>query len=155
LAVDLGLRAGLAVYGEDGRLQSCRSIHFGTVGRMKRTLVQVVNQVDGLSVACLEGDRHLADLWARAAERRGARVLRAAAESWRAIVLFPREARDGVTAKGSAVPLARRVVAWSGLSQPRTMVDDTAEAVLLGLWGVMEVGWLGPEALREVRAAGR
>ena len=153
--MDLGLRAGLAVYGDDGRLQSCRSVNFGTVGRLKRAVHPVIHRVGDLAVLCVEGDRHHADLWAKEAERHGARVLRVAPETWRARVLLPREARDGPGAKESAGLLARRVMTWSGLPQPRTLVDDAAEAVMLGLWGVVEVGWLPAASLREVRATGR
>ncbi len=38
LAVDLGVRCGLAVFGADGRLLSYRSTNFGSVARMKNAV---------------------------------------------------------------------------------------------------------------------
>jgi len=34
------------------------------------------------------------------------------------------------------------VIAWSHKAQPAALRHDTAEAILAGLWGVLEVGWL-------------
>ena len=36
LAVDLGLKTGLAVFGEDGKLVRYRSQNYGTVARLKK-----------------------------------------------------------------------------------------------------------------------
>jgi hypothetical protein len=45
--------------------------------------------------------------------------------------------------------LARRVIAWSEARRPTSLRHDAAEAILTGLWGVLEVGWLDslPEEL--------
>ncbi len=96
LAVDLGVKTGLALYGQDGRLLWYRSQNFGTAERLRR------------------------------------------------------EQRSGVQAKESATDLARRVIIWSGARRPTSLRDDAAEAILIGLWGTLEVGWLGhlPAAVR-------
>jgi len=38
--------------------------------------------------------------------------------------------------------IARRVVEWSETSRPTSLRHDAAEAILIGLWGVIDVGWL-------------
>jgi len=39
---------------------------------------------------------------------------------------------------------------WSGARRPTSLRDAAAEAILIGLWGALEVGWLAalPEAVR-------
>ena len=37
---------------------------------------------------------------------------------------------------------ARRIIEWSGAPRPTSLRHDAAEAVLIGFWGVLEVGWL-------------
>jgi hypothetical protein len=37
------------------------------------------------------------------------------------------------------------VIDWSGAARPTSLRHDAAEAVLVGLWGVIDAGWLeGP-----------
>jgi len=38
--------------------------------------------------------------------------------------------------------MARRVILWSGVQKPTSLRHDAAEAILAGLWGVIDVGWL-------------
>lgn len=141
LAVDLGLRTGLALYGEDGRLLWYRSQNFGSAPRLRRAVPALLGEA-GLAWLVLEGGGPLADIWEREAARRGIPVLRIGAETWRERLLLPREQRTGKQAKGNADGLARRVIEWSGAPRPTSLRHDAAEAVLAGLWGVLEVEWL-------------
>ncbi|MFP2902614.1 hypothetical protein ACLEQD_40940, partial [Corallococcus sp. 4LFB] len=50
--------------------------------------------------------------------------------------------RSGALAKDAADGLARRVIDWSHAPRPTSLRHDAAEAILLGLWGALEVGWL-------------
>ena len=72
------------------------------------------------------------------------------AEAWRRQFLYAREQRSGVQAKERATELARRIIIWSGARRPTSLRDDAAEAILIGLWGALEVGWLAqiPAAMR-------
>ncbi len=142
LAIDLGIRTGLAVYGHDGRLRAYRSHNFGSAARLKRGAPRVLDELPELSLLVMEGGGPLADIWAREADRRGVPVRRVAAEEWRARLLYPRQHRDTRHAKGSADHLARRVIEWSGAPRPTSLRHDAAEAILLGLWSVLEAGWL-------------
>ena len=150
LAVDLGVRTGLAVYGGDGRLLSYRSQNFGSAARLRRALPALLQAERDLAWVVIEGGGPLGDAWTREASRRGVATLRISAEDWRRILLYPREQRTGVQAKLTADVLARRVIEWSGAPRATSLRHDAAEAILIGLWGVLEIGWLAeiPPALR-------
>jgi hypothetical protein len=150
LAVDVGLRAGLALFGEDGRLRWYRSHNFGSVARLRRGARSILQEIPGLAWLALEGGGTLADVWAAEAERRGAQVLQTGAESWREALLLQREQRSGPQAKHNADELARRIIAWSGAPRPTSLRHDAAEAIALGLWAALQVGWLAelPVTLR-------
>lgn len=142
LAIDLGLRCGLARYDRAGRLVAFRSTHFGSRAALKRGALGVLVAEGPLEHLVLEGDRALGDVWARVAEKRGVAVTRVSAERWRPDLLLPREQRSGQDAKRHADTLARRVIAWSGAPKPTSLTDDAAEAILIGWWAVVAVaGW--------------
>lgn len=142
LAIDLGLRAGLALYGGDGRLVSYRSHNFGSLARLRRGAHTILGEQPELAWLVLEGGGNIAEVWQREAERRRLRTLQIGAETWRGRLLYQREQRSGLQAKHSADELARRVIAWSGAPRPTSLRHDAAEAIMVGLWGVLEVGWL-------------
>jgi hypothetical protein len=142
LAVDLGLHIGLACYQVDGRLRWFRSQHFATHAALKRAVDHLLDGSPGLAHLVLEGGGQTATAWQHAARRRGIGVQRIAAEQWRQRLLLPRQQRDAQAAKHSASAAARQVIAWSGLAAPRTLQHHAAEAILLGLWGVLKLGWL-------------
>ena len=151
LAVDLGLRTGLALYGRDGRLVAYRSQNLGTRARLRRAAAGVLAEHGGLERLVLEGGGALADLWAGAGARAGLAVRVIDADVWRRALLLPRERRSGAGAKAAADGLARAVIAWSGAPRPKgALRHDAAEAVGAGLWGVLDAGWLGavPDAVR-------
>lgn len=150
LAVDIGVKTGLALYGQDGRLLWYRSQNFGTAERLRRGVQSVLDTLPHLAWLVLEGGGPLADIWLRAATRRHIPVRQISAEAWRRQFLYAREQRSGAQAKDRATALARRVIAWSGARQPTSLRDDAAEAILIGLWGALEVGWLAylPEVVR-------
>ena len=150
LAVDLGVKTGLALYRRDGRLQWYRSQNFGTAARLRRGIRGVLTDIPHLAWLVLEGGGVLADMWGREAERLGIARRRIGAEAWRQRLLYPREQRSGAEAKHRAAAIARQVIVWSEARRPTSLRTDAAEAILIGLWGALEVGWLAqlPEALR-------
>jgi hypothetical protein len=149
LAVDLGLRTGYALYGRDGTLRWYRSKNFGSAARLRRGAAGLLGEVPDLAWLVLEGGGSLAEIWEREARRRKVGVLRVQADEWRRTLLYPRERTDGRSAKRNAGELARRVIRGSSAAAPTSLRHDAAEAVLTGLWGVLEVGWLEkiPEGL--------
>jgi hypothetical protein len=142
LAVDLGLKTGLALYGQDGRLRWYRSKNFGTTARLKRAVYGLLKEIPDLAMLVVEGGGGIAEIWEHEAHKRGIPVRRITAEDWRKELLYPREQRDGASAKENAGELAGRVISWSGLRRPTAPRHDAAEAILIGLWGVLELGWL-------------
>jgi len=143
LAVDLGIKTGLVLYGRDGRLRWYRSKNFGSAARLRRGIYGLLREIPELTRIVLEGGGSVADIWEREAGRRGIPVRRISAEDWRRMLFYPREMRSGVQAKQNAVEMARRVIEWSGASRPTSLRHDAAEAILVGLWGVVDAGWLG------------
>lgn len=142
LAVDVGVRTGLAVYRDDGRLIWYRSRNFGAASRLKRAIPALLHEAFDPTYVVLEGGGPLAEHWATAAERHGSRVRRVSAEEWRAMFLLPRDQCTGEQAKRVADEIARRVVEWSDAPRPTSLRHDAAEAILIGLWGVIDAGWL-------------
>lgn len=150
LAVDIGIRSGLALYGDNGLLQWYRSHNFGTATRLRRGVHSILSDIPDVQWVVLEGGGNLATIWEYEVERRALRVRQVYAEQWRQRLMLPREQRSGQQAKDVANGLARRVIAWSNAPRPTSLRHDAAEAILVGLWGVLDVGWL-PELPAELR----
>ena len=150
LAVDAGLRAGIAVFGSDGRLERYRSTNFGSPKRLRSAAYGVMKELDGLERVIVEGGGSIVEPWMREAHRGGLGFTQVQAGVWRKVLLLPRDQRSGTAAKEQADELARRVITWSGAPRPTSLRHDAAEAILIGLWGAIEVGWLTelPDVLR-------
>lgn len=142
LAVDLGLKTGLALFRENGKLVWYRSHNFGTTERLKRGVPGILDEITDLAALIIEGGGNLATVWEKEAERRAVPVYRIGAEKWRQMFLFTREQRTGSAAKQHAGEIARKVIEWSGVDRPTALRHDTAEAIMIGLWGLLRVGWL-------------
>ena len=136
LAVDCGLRTGLALYDLSGRLLWHRSHNFGNRTRMKKAVRQILRGIDGLVGVTVEGGGPLADIWIKETQRCGCAVTLLQAETWRRQLLLPRQQRSGRQAKQAAVELAARVIARSGLGRPNSLRHDAAEAILAGWWQI-------------------
>ena len=147
LAVDLGLRSGLALYDSRGRLIRYRSTNFGSMSRLKRGVRGVLAPLENLDWVIVEGDRRLGEVWEGGAGYRGADFDWVSPERWRRQLLLPRKQRSGAAAKQEADVLARRVIRWSELKGPTSLRHDAAEAILIGLWAVLALGWLGRSPL--------
>lgn len=142
LAIDLGIRTGLALYGQDGKLRWYRSQNFGTTTRLRRGVHTLLHEIPDVTWLIMEGGGTLATIWEREATRYNIAVRQISAETWRTTLLHPREQRRGHEAKHHADTLARRVIEWSGARRPTSLRHDAAEAILIGLWGVLELAWL-------------
>ena len=149
LAVDVGVRTGLALYGDDGRLRWYRSHNLGSIARLRRAAPAFISEY-GATVVVAEGGGSVADVWEAACDRLGVDYIRVSAERWRAELLLARDQRTGEDAKRTASAIARRVIEWSGAPRPTSLRHDAAEAILVGLWGVVRLGWL-PAIPRELR----
>ncbi len=151
LAVDLGVRTGLACWGDDGRLRWYRSQNFGDAARLRRAIPGLLGAEPDLAWLVLEGGGALAGAWAREGDRRALTVRQTSAEEWRALFLLPREHGTGPQMKVVADRLARRAIAFGEGPRPTSLRHDAAEAILIGLYGALSAGWirrLPPELLR-------
>lgn len=151
LAVDLGLRTGLALFAQSGKLRWYRSSHFASRKILKKGAYPIIKEIEDLAWLVAEGDRQLFEIWNKPAQRRGVRSFVVAPERWRRVMLYSREQRCGEDAKRFADSRARRIIEWSGAPKPTSLKHDVAEAILIGMWGVVEVGWLEklpPELVR-------
>ncbi len=120
LAVDLGLRTGLAKYGQNGRLLWYRSQHYANRQALRRAIRGLLDAEPDLSELVIEGGGPLAVAWTRAAERRSIRVEMVSAETWRRVFLRECESERRDDAKDAADRLARQVIEWSGAgARPR------------------------------------
>ena len=150
LAVDLGLRSGLALYGSDGRLINYRSTHFGSLKRLKKGIPGIFRSLESVRHVVAEGDRNLGEIWQKNARTQGALFQLVSPEKWRSELLLPRNQKNRKVAKYAADILARKVIAWSELRRPTSLRHDAAEAILIGLWAVLELGWLPSNPLNTV-----
>jgi len=146
LAVDAGLRFGLAWFDQAGRLRRYRSQHAPNRGVLRRAARAALDEEPDVAVLVLEGGGPIADLWRGLAERRGLRVLQISAEEWREELLLRRERRSGQAAKQTADGLARRLIEECGAKRPTSLRHDAAEAILAGAWAVRRLGWGTEEA---------
>lgn len=151
LAVDLGLTTGLALYDRCGKLRWYRSQNYGNMARLRRAIHGLFGSIPDLEFVLVEGGGDIAELWEREASRRGVAVRRVSAETWRRHILYPREQRSGTAAKSRSKDLARKIIEWSGIRLLKSLRHHTAEAILIGLWGTLQLGWLDrlPQGLRQ------
>ena len=139
LAVDLGLNAGLASFDTSGRLRWARSTRFGTKTRLKKAIPSLL--APEIEVMVSEGDAGLRAQWERVAKPKGIQLLSVTPEIWRKRLLLSREQRTGAGAKKVAQVLALRLFDDANLPRPPSLRHDAAEAILIGLWAVYELGW--------------
>ena len=142
LAVDLGLKTGLALYDREKGLQWYRSQNFGSPSRLKRGVQNILQNTSDVVHIVIEGGGGLADIWISVAERRKINVIHIGAEKWRQELLYDRQHRSGLLAKRHADSIARRVIEIYGASRPTSLRHDAAEAILIGLWATRKVGWI-------------
>jgi len=152
LAVDVGLHTGLALFTSDGKLLWYRSHHLSSPGKLKRIITHLLDRAPQPTRLILEGSGSLADSWFREAERRNLPIRQIHAEDWRNKLLLPRQRRNGQQAKQSAIKMAGLAIAQLGDKQPTALRHDTAEAVMVGVYGLLELGWLAGQPLKSLLA---
>ncbi len=142
LAVDLGLKMGMALFDGAGRLRWYRSHHFANNSALRRSVHRILREIENLEIVCIEGGGNLGVIWEREASKLNIAFQRIGAETWRNDLLFPRDRRSGKQAKRKADEIARKVIGWSDAPRPTSLRHDASEAILIGLWGVLDAGWL-------------
>ena len=131
LAVDLGLKTGLCLYDEHGRLIWYRSRNYGSRPRLKRAVPSVLSEAGFPDILVIEGGGDLVAPWVNEAKRHGIRIRQINAEAWRRELLLPREQHHGPDAKRNADKLARKIIDWSNAKKPTSLRHDAAEAICI------------------------
>ncbi len=134
LAIDVGMKAGLAWFDDDGTLIRARSTRFANRATLKRALPSIWTELPGVRQVVLEGQGDIADIFRKSALRAALPVQQFSAEEWRKDMLLARERRTGRQAKATAESLAMRIAHECGKPPRCAYDDDAAEAVLFGLW---------------------
>jgi hypothetical protein len=141
LAVDAGVRTGLALLDREGRLLWCRSHNLGTTARLKKAAARVLFELPLLQYLIIEGGGQTAGIWEHAATKRSLPCMIIQAEDWRVDFLLPRQRLSGQKAKAAACALVGTILRREGGSSPTTPGHDAAEAALIGLWAAVQLGW--------------
>lgn len=142
LAVDVGLHTGLALFNDQSRLRWYRSHHISSAAKLKKVIGKLLREPPRPTHLFLEGGGPLVELWQQEATKLALQVEQLHAEQWRRKLLYTRQQRSGSQAKQEADGLARQVIERLGGKKPTSLRHDTAEAILIGLYGLLTLGWL-------------
>ncbi len=142
LAVDLGIKTGLALFNKNCKLEWFRSKNFGNKAQLGRAVFNLLKEIDNLEYLVVEGGGQLFYIWEKEAIRRGIKVIQIQANTWRKELLLMREQRTGQQAKGFAIKLAVEIIKQRAEKKHISINDDAAEAILSGYWALKEVKWL-------------
>ena len=142
LAVDLGLRTAWALYDSEGLLQRFESRRFQNRSQLKCGVPAVLRTLPDVDVIVAEGDAKLAKVWFACREGWETELIHA--ERWRRDLFDPRDHRSGSEAKASAIRFAEKIICADQAGFAKRLNDDTAEAVLVGYWAVLNRGWRHP-----------
>lgn len=142
LAVDLGLRCGLACYTQQGQLAWYRSTHFPSPRALRQAVYKLLRH-NGISHLVLEGGGQLVCPWQKAAWQLDIALTCLDAGQWRQQLLRPQMQTSQQQAKSAAQKLALQVIPWAQGPAPRTTLrHDSAEAILVGLYMLWRWGWI-------------
>lgn len=142
LSVDLGVKTGFAMYNSEGRLLWYKSHNFGNKVRLKKAIPWIVNREEGITHLIIEGGGPLRKIWDTFLERKNIEVIHCMAEDWRKDLLLQRERRKAKQAKARALYYAEKVIGKLSDNKLGTLNDNTAEAILIGLWGMKKLNWI-------------
>lgn len=139
LAVDAGIRTGLALFNDSGKLVWYRSHNMGSLSSLKKAVYPLLKSIGNLSFLVIEGGGPIVRVWLNAATKLGISTQQIDAAVWRRDILYQREYRNGPQAKASAIHRAQQVIELSGAPSQNTPTHDAAEAILIGLWAFMNM----------------
>jgi len=142
LAVDVGLHTGLALFSAQPQLLWYRSHHISAPAKLKKVISKLLREHPRPNYLLLEGGGPLAELWLSEAEKLSIDANQIHAQQWRERLFYARQYRNGPQAKREADGLARQVIELLGGKKPTSLRHDTAEAILIGIYGLLQLGWL-------------
>jgi hypothetical protein len=142
LAVDLGIKTGFALYSSDLRLHWYRSQNFGSSARLRKAIPWLLNQEEDLAHVIIEGGGPLLKIWNAELIKRNLNVIRIMADHWRNKLLYHREQTSRSEAKANAIVYAAKVIDKLSVRKTTPPDNNTAEAILIGLYGMQQLGWI-------------
>ena len=168
MSVDLGLRTGVSLFDESGRLRRFANFRFESAEELRKMATKLLEeweidankQTDTTKDAALEAkkwkvthiaiegeDPPLASAWRQAANGQRS-ILSVKPEEWRADLLTNEEQLSGESSKAASRRLAQQIVTEYGDFNTRQQDNgsefqqtDMAESVLLGLHVSRRLGW--------------
>ncbi|NCA87203.1 MAG: hypothetical protein EOM83_16850 [Clostridia bacterium] len=146
LAVDLGVKTGLALFSSEGRLLWHRSQNFGNKTRLRKAIPWIVGMEEDITYIVIEGGGPLLKLWDAYLEKRNIEVLHIMAEEWRRVMLLDREQRKGSQAKEKALYYSGIIIQKISNQKTSPTNDNAAEAILIGTWAMEKLGWINSAA---------
>ena len=155
MAVDLGLRTGVSLYNDKGKLVRYEQFQFDSPDALQDAASEMLDQweVEASNsthnwavtrIAIEGGDPLLREAWNQAANGKRA-LLQVRPEEWRADLLLRKENMDGESAKAASRLIARQIVAdygVNGVLHNGKFQTDMAESILLGLHISRRLGWI-------------
>eukprot|EP00977_Amphora_coffeiformis_P010427 scaffold2438_cov167-Amphora_coffeaeformis.AAC.3 len=156
VAVDLGLRTGLALYSDDGRLLEYEQAVFETADELKANCLQLMADWEAkyqgrdekschITHVAVEGaDASLRHVWRNIVEDHlHCELLLVKPEEWRADLLLSKEKASGEAAKEASRLIARQLVAdYGGRLHAGKFSTDVAESILLGYHVSRRLEWI-------------
>jgi hypothetical protein len=147
LAVDAGVKTGLALYNNQGQLCWYRSHNMGSISSLRKAAYRLLHSVENLRWLVIEGGGPVSEAWVKEAVKLNLNIIRTDAGEWRKALLHPREFRNSAIAKQSAISLSKPVIEKSDAPSVNRPDHDAAEAILIGLWGCGQAGFLADPLL--------
>ena len=156
VAVDLGLRTGLALYSDDGRLLEYEHAIFESEEGLQASCVKLMADWEAkyqshgdksyhITHVAIEGaDVALRSVWRSIVEDvLHCQMLLVKPEEWRSDLLLAKEQTSGEAAKEASRLIARQLVAdYGGMLHEGKFPTDVAEAVLLGYHVSRRLAWI-------------
>lgn len=142
LAVDAGVRTGMALFDTKGTLIWYGSHNYGKRQSLKKAVSDVLkkHQVRWL---ILEGGGDIVDIWEGQAKKMGIAFLHLHAMEWRSAVLHGKDWETNF-AKEQAIKWARKIIGYCGGRQQKTIRHDAAEAIICGFYMLIKEGIIQP-----------
>ncbi len=132
LAVDLGVRTGLAFFDSSGDLVAVQSRNLGRRSRLREAAKSLLKPYPDLCWVVAEGNEQLARAWFDAVPLAEHRLV--VAETWRQDLFHPSQRRNATVAKKEAEKMASEIVRRSQVRLKSELTHDAAEAILIGVW---------------------
>lgn len=151
LGIDLGIKTGLAHFLENGKLISYWSHNFGTRNKLRKGVYTILTNIARerqIKCIVIEGSKIFAKPWTNMAKRLNVDCHIVEPHIWRE-QLFGKKDITSQDAKKKATVYARKIIINSGLSPPKYLNHNAAEAILIGFWGVINFGNNEEEVLGE------